>query len=229
MRIPTACLLGLLALPAAAGELPDAIAASDDVLVATVHAQGAQIYECKADPAGQLAWHFREPVATLFSDGRTVGRHYAGPTWELSDGSVVRGKVAGRAPGASAQDIPLLKLAVDARPRTGRLAAVAIIQRIYTRGGVADGADPAGPLVAGPQRVLGVAEREVRHVAGVELDVGAADADPLDVDDELARRGHRVGHVLHLRGARCGEGDRLGHRAAQHDPDPVERAAHRGW
>jgi hypothetical protein len=151
MRIPTACLLGLLASPAAAAELPDAIAAPGQVLVTAVHAQGAQIYECKADAAGKLAWQFREPVATLFADGKTVGRHYAGPTWELSDGSLVRAKVAGRAPGASAHDIPLLKLAVDARPRTGQLAEVVTIQRINTSGGVADGGcERAGAFLSVP-------------------------------------------------------------------------------
>ena len=73
--------------------------------MATVHAQGAQIYDCKADAGGKLVWQFREPIATLLGDGKTVGRHYAGPNWELSDGSAVTGKVAGRASGATTKDI----------------------------------------------------------------------------------------------------------------------------
>ena len=93
-------------------ETPATIAASGQTLVATVHAEGAQVYECKADAAGKLVWQFREPVATLMLDGKTVGRHYAGPTWEMADGSAIVAKVAGRAPGATAQDIPLLKLEV---------------------------------------------------------------------------------------------------------------------
>jgi len=55
---------------------------------------------------------FREPIATLLADGKTVGRHYAGPNWEHSDGSAVVGKAAGNAPGTTANDIPWLKLEV---------------------------------------------------------------------------------------------------------------------
>ncbi len=72
----------------------------------TLHAEGAQIYECKADAAGKLAWAFREPIATLLDDGKTIGRHYAGANWEYADGSAVTGKVTASAPGTSAYDIP---------------------------------------------------------------------------------------------------------------------------
>ena len=74
----------------------------------------------EADASGKLAWQFREPIATLLVDGKTVGRHYAGPTWELIDGSAVAAKVGGRAPGATASDIPLLKLEVTTRRGAGR-------------------------------------------------------------------------------------------------------------
>jgi hypothetical protein len=119
------------------------IAVPAQTLVATVHAEGAQIYECKSDGAGKLVWQFREPIATLFADGKTVGRHYAGPSWELADGSIVVAKVAGRAAGASAGDIPLLKLEVTAQRGAGQLAGVSTIQRLNTRGGVAEGACPS--------------------------------------------------------------------------------------
>ena len=79
----------------------------------TVHAEGAQVYECKAGADGKLGWAFREPIATLMADGKTVGRHYAGPNWEHSDGSAVVGKAAGNAPGATPNDIPWLKLDGD--------------------------------------------------------------------------------------------------------------------
>jgi hypothetical protein len=90
------------AAPAVAAELPAAIAAPGEATVATFHAEGAQVYECKAGADGKLAWQFREPIATLFLDGKTVGRHYAGPNWEQMDGSAVTAKAAGNAPGASA-------------------------------------------------------------------------------------------------------------------------------
>ncbi|MCP4614957.1 MAG: DUF3455 domain-containing protein [Bradyrhizobium sp.] len=135
----------------AAAELPDVIASPGDALIATIHAEGAQIYECKADAAGKLAWQFREPIATLMAGGTTIGRHFAGPTWELDDGSLVTGKVAARAAGASAKDIPLLKLSATPQRDRGQLAAATIIQRINTKGGVAEGpCDGAGTLLSVP-------------------------------------------------------------------------------
>ena len=127
-----------------------AIAAPGETLVMTLHAQGEQIYECKAEESGKLAWVFREPTATLMLDGKTVGRHFGGPTWELTDGSLVSGKVAGRAPGLTPADIPLLKL--DAAPKAGGwLASVKTIQRLNTKGGVAEGScETAGVLLSVP-------------------------------------------------------------------------------
>jgi hypothetical protein len=101
----------------AIAQMPPAIAAPGEATVATLHAEGAQIYECKAGNAGNLSWVFREPIATLLLDDKTVGRHYAGPTWEHRDGSAVTAKAVGNAPGATADDIPWLKLEVVNRRR----------------------------------------------------------------------------------------------------------------
>jgi hypothetical protein len=130
----------LLAMPAGAQELPEAIRAPGQQVVMTVYAEGAQVYECKADQTGILVWTFREPIATLLVDGKTVGRHYAGPHWELADGSIVQGKVSGRAQGATDADIPLLKLDVEERKGQGALSDITAIQRINTKGGVLAGA-----------------------------------------------------------------------------------------
>lgn len=132
-------------------EVPDAIAARGEAVVSQLHAEGAQIYECKADPAGKLSWQFREPIASLFRDGKTVGRHYAGPNWEDADGSAIVAKVAARAPGAGPKDIPLLKLEVTERRGSGALSPVTTVQRINTKGGVAEGAcEKAGDLLSVP-------------------------------------------------------------------------------
>ena len=140
----TAALM-LLTTTAFAAELPDAIQAKGETAVVTLHAEGAQVYECKAGSDGKLAWAFREPIATLFEGGKTVGRHYAGPNWEHADGSAVTAKAAGNAPGATANDIPLLKLEVTARRGSGTLADISTVQRINTVGGKLDGAcDKAG-------------------------------------------------------------------------------------
>jgi hypothetical protein len=132
-------LSGSLATTRAAEPLPDAIAAPGQTVVLTLHAEGAQVYECKAGADGKPIWSFREPIATLLADGKTVGRHYTGPNWEHSDGSAVAAKVAGNAPGAKANDIPWLKLEVTSRRGSGVLADVTTVQRINTKGGKHEG------------------------------------------------------------------------------------------
>jgi len=121
----------------ALAQMPAAIAAPGQSAVVTLHAAGAQIYDCKAGKDGKLIWVFREPIATLILDGKTVGRHYAGPTWEHIDGSEVTGKVAAT---ATANDIPWLKLDVVGRRGNGALADVTTVRRINTNGGVLAGA-----------------------------------------------------------------------------------------
>jgi hypothetical protein len=136
---------------AAETALPDAIAAPGETAVLAVHAEGAQVYECKAGPDGRLAFAFREPIATLLVDGKTVGRHYAGPTWEHGDGSAVVGKAVGNAPGTTAEDIPWLKLQVVASRGSGILSAVTTIQRVNTKGGKLESAcDKAGSFKSAP-------------------------------------------------------------------------------
>ena len=136
---------------AAETSLPGAIAAPGETVLLTAHAEGAQVYECKAAADGKPAWAFREPIATLLVDGKTVGRHYAGPSWENIDGSAVVGKVAGSAPGATANDIPWLKLDVVSRRSSGILTAATTVQRINTSGGKLDGAcDQPGAFRSAP-------------------------------------------------------------------------------
>jgi hypothetical protein len=127
--------------PVSAAEtpLPDAIAAGGETIVLTLHAEGAQVYECKMGTDGKLGWAFREPIATLLVDGETVGRHYAGPNWEHSDGSAVVGKAIGNAPGATPNDIAWLKLEVVSRRGSGILSGVTTVQRINTQGGKLEG------------------------------------------------------------------------------------------
>jgi hypothetical protein len=131
----TASLVGASAQTA----IPDAIAAPGEKIVLTLHAEGAQVYECKAIGEGKLAWTFREPVATLLLDGKTVGRHHAGPTWEHIDSSAVVGKAVGNAPAETASDIPWLKLTVTSGRGTGILSGVTTVQRINTIGGKLNG------------------------------------------------------------------------------------------
>ena len=136
---------------AAETPVPDAIAAPGETIVLIVHAEGAQVYECKAGADGKLAWAFREPIATLLADGRTVGRHYAGPNWEYSDGSALVGKATASVPGTTANDIPWLRLEVISRRGSGLLTGATTVQRINTLGGKLDGTcDKAGSFRSAP-------------------------------------------------------------------------------
>ena len=145
MSLPRSTALTVFLLTASLGSasaqtpLPDAIAAPGETVVLTLHAEGAQVYECKAGTDGKLAWAFREPIATLLLDGKAVGRHYAGPTWEHIDSSAVVGKAVGNAPAETAIDIPWLKLTVTSGRGTGILSGVTTVQRINTIGGKLNG------------------------------------------------------------------------------------------
>ena len=133
MPVLFAAASGLGAMASASAELPASIAGMGETAVATFHAEGAQIYECKIAFDGKLAWQFREPVATLLLDGKTVGRHYAGPNWAHMDGSAVMAKPIGSAPGQTQADIPWLKLEVIGHRGTGAFSSVTTVQRINTR------------------------------------------------------------------------------------------------
>jgi hypothetical protein len=149
LRFAGSVIVASVSASVASAQLPDTIAAAGETVVATMLAEGAQVYECKADAGGRLMWQFREPIATLLLDGKTVGRHYTGPSWEHGDGSVVVGRVVGRAPGAGPRDIPWLKLEVTERRGSGVLSGVTTVQRINTQGGAVEGAcDTAGAYLS---------------------------------------------------------------------------------
>jgi hypothetical protein len=108
-----------------------------------VHAVGVQVYECaaKADAPGGWAWQFRGPEATLAdAAGKTVGRHFGGPSWASNDGATVVGQVSASAPAPDKGDIPWLLLSIKSREGEGLLAPTASVQRLATQGGVAPAA-----------------------------------------------------------------------------------------
>ena len=148
--ISAASLPGVWLFANASETAPEAIAVGDVAPISMAHAEGAQIYECKqkseessTQPA-VLIWQFREPVATLKSNGLSIGRHYAGPNWDYFDGSGVKGKVVATAPGATESDIPWLKLEVVEHRGRGILSNATAVQRINTKGGVASGSCEVG-------------------------------------------------------------------------------------
>jgi hypothetical protein len=115
-----------------------AVPAGND-LAFELQAEGVQIYAC-ATAGGGFAWTFQAPEARLLGlGGRADGSHYAGPTWEGSDGSkVVAAKVEGATPDPAA--IPWLLLRAASHAGSGRMAEVSFVQRVKTSGGNA----PAG-------------------------------------------------------------------------------------
>jgi hypothetical protein len=116
---------------------------------------GELTYECRvrADDASQHGWAFVAPVATLYGDGRkVVGKYYAGPTWEHSDGSRITGKQVAVAP-AEPGNIALQLVKTDPAIGAGALRGVTYIQRVNTRGGVAPQAACGAANVGAKQQV----------------------------------------------------------------------------
>ena len=119
---------------------PPALAVKKGVAVATVSASGTQVYECARTPKGQFAWSYREPKADLMKDGKPAGRHFAGPTWEFSDGTRVVARVAASTPAKDPADSPWLKLDVTQKAKKGPAAGAKYVLRTDTKGGVLSGA-----------------------------------------------------------------------------------------
>ena len=110
------------------------------VLFLETLAFGVQIYECmgQANPSPSYAWSFRAPEAALVNrSGQGIGRHFAGPTWELADGSSVTGALQASDPGPSTEAIPWLLLRAKSTSGTGALSNATYIQRVRTKGGKA--------------------------------------------------------------------------------------------
>ena len=101
-------------------------------------ATGVQIYECAQKTDLSYEWVFKSPEAALASrSGQSLGKHYAGPTWESLDGSTVVGMVEGKDPGPSNSAIPWLLLAAKSTTGAGTFGATKSIQRVATVGGIA--------------------------------------------------------------------------------------------
>jgi len=111
----------------------------------TAKASGVQIYTSHSDTGSKPAWTFEAPLAELSAPGGAI-HHYAGPSWEAADGSmVVRDKSVPvtTVPAKQAQaDIPWLLIKVSPDVTPGILSKVVYVQRISTQGGVAPTAPP---------------------------------------------------------------------------------------
>ncbi len=127
--------------PTSMVKMPDKLKPSaNESLAMIVSAKGVQIYECrvKKDQAGAYEWAFVAPEADLFdTSGRKIGRHYAGPHWESTDGSKVAGTVKESTDAPQADAIPWLLLDTKSVGSQGSFSKITSIQRVNTVGGVA--------------------------------------------------------------------------------------------
>jgi hypothetical protein len=159
---PLASLLALVAAcasqpsPASTITVPDRLAPGGNASLALiVPARGVQIYECRArrDQAGGYEWVFVAPEADLLdARGHKIGRHYAGPHWESTDGSKIVGTVKERADAPGGNAIPWLLLAAKSVGPEGAFSKITSVQRVRTVGGVA-------PTTGCTQATLGTSAR----------------------------------------------------------------------
>ena len=106
-----------------------------------------------------MEWVFKAPEAELFDKAsRKIGKHYAGPTWESTDGSAVVGEVKARDAGPDPSAIPWLLLAAKSNSGRGVLSQVKSIQRLQTVGGKAPSApctrDTVGQVARVPYKAV---------------------------------------------------------------------------
>jgi Protein of unknown function (DUF3455) len=106
-------------------------------LVLEATGKGVQIYACQQTSQG-YRWKFVAPMATLFdAAGQEIGRHFAGPTWTMHDGSAVVATVLAQATSPDPHSIAWLLLKETSRQGSGVLSNVGFVRRIETEGGVA--------------------------------------------------------------------------------------------
>lgn len=129
---------------------------ASESLAMIVPAKGVQIYECRArkDQATAYEWVFVAPEADLFDvGGNRIGRHFAGPHWEATDGSKILGTVKERSDAEVADAIPWLLLAAKSVGPDGVFSKVTNIQRMNTAGGAAPKAGCSQTTAGTPARV----------------------------------------------------------------------------
>ena len=118
-------------------KVPDAIqAVPGEEAVLAAHASGSQIYNCQRGEDGKFTWTLKAPDAELKDQkGNVIGSHFAGPSWKLTDGSEVTGKVLAHADSDDSNSIPWLLVKAVGHTGNGLLAGVTTIQRINTHDG----------------------------------------------------------------------------------------------
>lgn len=118
-------------------------APSSATLVLQLAARGTQNYKCQATSAGGAEWKLVAPEAELFSSaepgGTAAGKHGAGPSWALNDGSGAKwdGAAVKKAASPESGSIPWLLIPAQSNGQPGGLQGVTFVQRVDTHGGAA--------------------------------------------------------------------------------------------
>lgn len=110
-----------------------------------------QIYTCK--PVGEsFAWTGPDPDAVLVDSAHKLTvHHYKGPTWEATDGSIVRSQGPLAIHFLPTQPGAVHWLELPAKGGSKQFAKVTLIHRIDTAGGVAPSEQPCDAHHAGDQ------------------------------------------------------------------------------
>jgi len=110
----------------------------DATLAAALPARGVQIYTCAIPAAGGApAWTLKAPHAVLGKGHDVEAIHFAGPSWQANDGSLVTATRVASAPAPDTTDIPWLLLQAATHTGAGVFTPVTLIQRLATEKGVA--------------------------------------------------------------------------------------------
>jgi Protein of unknown function (DUF3455) len=116
--------------------IPEVLAVPNNQrLVLELTGRGVQIYKCFEEADHKYEWKLEAPEADLFDkNGKKIGRHFAGPTWQLNAGDKLVGRVRQKLESKSKGAIPWLLLeTVDSSGDT--FGHVKSVQRVETKGG----------------------------------------------------------------------------------------------
>src|SRR5579862_8402421 len=87
-------------------------------LLLEAQGKGVQVYTCT-----NSQWILKAPDAKLLdAGGQVIGTHFAGPTWRLNDGSVVKGKMIASQPAPDGKSIPWLLVGAVPGSGSGKFA-----------------------------------------------------------------------------------------------------------